>query len=204
MPAKRVWYQQVFTVALTWLSIIIIINSVVPPNSHTSPDKRGELSRLAALTGKQIRLTWIWDRRPALGPPLYTGMVSAGETPRVSSISIEISWSICLSWQATRHGLLRALTECNHVSFFFILFLLSFFLIVCILCIIAFGASSFYSFLYHKCTTLYHILNYWNGVCFRRVSFVWWGKKKVVRVLKDTHCALFFIWIVFTGCWNGM
>ena len=70
---------------------------------------------------------------------------------------------------------------------FFILFLPAFFNIVYILCIIAFGASSFYSFLYQKCTTLYHLLNYWNAVCFRWVSFE----------EKDTHCALFFTWSVW-------
>lgn len=72
-------------------------------------------------------------------------------------------------------GLPRALTERDHVCFFsiFISFVswfftppLSFLHIVCILCIIAFGASSFYSFLYQKCTTLYHILNNYDEVCF--------------------------------------
>ena len=70
-------------------------------------------------------------------------------------------------------GASRSTESVNRMqSCFLYLFLLSFFNIVCILCIIAFGASSFYSFLYQKCTTLYHILNYWNGVYFRRVSFV--------------------------------
>lgn len=39
------------------------------------------------------------------------------------------------------------------------------------LCMIAFGASSFYSFLYQKCTNLYLVLNHVNSVYFRKGSF---------------------------------
>lgn len=132
--------------------------------------------------------------RPALDPPTPTptptptslsmGMDPAGETPRVSSISMGIIWSICLAWQAALQDLLRALTECNHVFFFFSLFLLSFFNIVCILCIIAFGASSFYSFLYQKCTTFFII--FW----IIGMVFVSEERKKVsCESIEKTHIA---------------
>lgn len=101
MPARGVWYQQVFTVALTWLSIIIII-SVVPPSSHSSLDKRGETQRARCTETNQAHVHLRLDRHaldPHPPPPtsLSVGMDPAGETPRVSSILMGIIWSICLA-----------------------------------------------------------------------------------------------------------
>lgn len=200
LPCKRVWYQRVVTCCThaaehhhhhhhhgqAWRPR--------PTNSHTPPRTReGEVSGLAALTGKQMRLTWIGGGtglpgEPHLRPSLWA---RSGFCRSVSTSSI--TWS---SASPDRHRLLQVYWERqqNAVMFLFFLFpslfcfLPAFFNIVYILCIIAFGASSFYSFLYQKCTTLLSSFELLECCLFQMGKL---SKKK------DTHCALFFIWSVY-------
>lgn len=125
---------------------------------------------------------------PHLRPSLWA---RSGFCRSVSTSSI--TWS---SASPDRHRLLQAYWERqqNAVMFLFFLFpslfcfLPAFFNIVYILCIIAFGASSFYSFLYQKCTTLLSSFELLECCLFQMGKL---SKKK------DTHCALFFIWSVY-------
>lgn len=200
LPCKRVWYQRVVTCCThaaehhhhhhhhgqAWRPR--------PTNSHTPPRTReGEVSGLAALTGKQMRLTWIGGGTGLLGDPPPPTFPLSTEWILQERLHELHHLELRLSWQAPPPaGLLRASTECSHVFIlfisFFILFLPAFFNIVYILCIIAFGASSFYSFLYQKCTTLLSSFELLECCLFQMGKL---SKKK------DTHCALFFIWSVY-------
>lgn len=113
----------------------------------------------------------------------------------------KISRSVSLSWRANA-WFTESVDGTRLITFvsllFFISFVcwfftppLSFLHMVCILCIIAFGASSFYSFLYQKCTTLYHILNNYDEVCFLFSFVVLFSRRESVvscgRIEKP-HC----------------
>lgn len=145
-------------------------------------------------------------------PSPSAGTDSAGEPPGVSRI-LRQDQQERLPLLAGKRVVYRERWQnaIDHVCFFtiFISFVcwfftapLSFLHIVCILCIIAFGASSFYSFLYQKCTTLYHILNNYNEVCFL-FSFVF-QKGKRCKLWEDWKAALFFMYMflqdVETAC----
>lgn len=129
--------------------------------------------------------------RPARRDPSERGNGFCRRVLRVSSISREISWSVCLWTGKTLQDLLRALTECNHFIVFFIVFFFLFALILkhLYLCIIAFVPQAFIHSFIRKCTTLYHIFNYWNGVYFRRLIFC--------ESIEKTYWALFFTWIIY-------
>lgn len=189
-----VWYQQVFTVALMWLSILIII-SVAPP-TPTPLRTRGE--NLAGL-GKLIGLTWIWDWTGLLWtPPRGPG---DGSCRRVAESLIDVREDQPPPHRQTPKYLLRAPTGCDRDYFF----TLSALILWHCLCTIAFGASSFYSFLYQKCTTLYHMFNYWNlfqegKLCLvkkkkkKKKSVFLWEYLERHTVLHTTH--------LYT-CWNS-
>lgn len=166
---RRAWYQQVFTVALMWLSIISVIISVVP---RTSRQERENLSG-----------SLHWQEN---GFEMSTGT-------GFCRVSVEISQSSCLSWQAALPGLLRALMECNHVFLFSLfLFLLSFFNIVffvynCLWCLkLLFIPLSENVQLY----ILFWIIGMFI-FCF--ISFVWF--KGSCESIKKTH---------IEHCWNSM
>lgn len=187
-------------VALMLLSIIIIIIITVkrgapdPPTATRLPGHERE-----KLAGSLHWRENKWGSRglevgqacsgiPHLRPSLWA---RSGFCRSVSTSSI--TWS---SASPDRHRLLQVYWERqqNAVMFLFFLFpslfcfLPAFFNIVYILCIIAFGASSFYSFLYQKCTTLLSSFELLECCLFQM------GK---LSKEKDTHCALFFIWSVY-------
>lgn len=134
-------------------------------------------------------------------PSPSAGTDSAGEPPGVSRI-LRQDQQERLPLLAGKRVVYRERWQSaiDHVCFFtiFISFVcwvftapLSFLHIVCILCIIAFGASSFYSFLYQKCTTLYHILNNYDDVCFLfSFVFLFSRRESVVSCgrIEKPHC----------------
>lgn len=132
-------------------------------------------------------MDWRWDR-PARGSPTSDlpsehGVDSAGASPRAPSPGAPPLLTGTASCRSTES--VNRMQSCfNLFISFFILFLPAFFNIVYILCIIAFGASSFYSFLYQKCTTLLSSFELLECCLFQMGKL---SKKK------DTHCALFFI-----------
>lgn len=97
-------------------------------------------------------------------------------------------------------GLPRALTEhdwsCLFLYYFYLFRLLVFhcpslIFTHCLYFMYAFGASSFYSFLYQKCTTLYHILNNYDEVCFLfSFVFLFSRRESVVSCgrIEKPHC----------------
>lgn len=183
---------------------------VAPPNSRMSPGHWGGAWGGGGWTW-QFSLHWNgsdWGShrfefgRVCPGAVLSTGLNSAGGSPRVSSICIGINGSIS-PLPHRRRLVYRERWQTSRLFLYYFVSFIFFFLHICILCIIAFCASSFYSFLYQKCTTLYDILNNYDEgfffflvfcflFCFfTRESFVWWRQKE--KLWEDWKAALFFM-----------
>lgn len=185
MPAEGM-VSAGFSPLHSWLSII----GVVPPTAaHVSRQEGDERTWQALRSDRKNKSGSLGFEigQACSGPPLSTGRVPAGESlidlhgDQMDHLPLLTSLRFRVYWERQQNAIICFFSLFN----FSFIFWFSFLNIVCILCIIAFGASSFYSFLYQKCTTLYHIFNYWNGVYFRRVELC-------LRVLKrhtlTAHC----------------